>query len=73
MAHQAEAEMLKKFLGLMPRYDKPLLVCSYFTERESPSIEMLVTEGHRIYNDVEDAATILASLCAYYSRRYRMD
>lgn len=65
--HSAEAEMLKQFFALQPTYGKPILVCSYFTEQESPAMARLIGEGYRIYHDVEDAATVLSCMCRYHA------
>ena len=67
-AHQVEEKMLKRIYDLIPRYGKPILVCSYFSERENQAIDTITRQGYRVYHDVEDAATILASLYEYYSR-----
>ena len=67
-AYQAEENVLKRICDLIPRYGKPILVGSYFSEGESPPIDTITKQGYRVYHDVEDAATILASLYQYYSR-----
>ncbi len=63
-----EEELLRDAYSLIPKHNKPLLVCSFFSEYESETIRNLVKDGKRVYHDVEDAATILASLYTYYSR-----
>ena len=68
MAYQVEERMLRKISELIPSYDKPILVCSYFSESDSEAIDTIVREGTRVYHDVEDAATALASLYRYYCR-----
>ncbi len=68
LAYQMEEKILTRIYDLIPSYDKPILVCSYFSESDSEAIDTIIREGNRLYHDVEDAAAVLASLYRYYSR-----
>ena len=63
-----DEKLLRGAYDLIPKYKKPLIVCNYYTEHDSETIQNLVRDGKRVYSDVEDAATILSSLYTYYSR-----
>jgi len=65
---QMEGEMIRGIYDLIPRYGKPLMVCSYFSESDSRTIDLIAGEGKRIFHDVEDAAAVLGSMYTYYSR-----
>ncbi|MDY6970170.1 MAG: tetratricopeptide repeat protein [Spirochaetota bacterium] len=64
-----DEKLLRRAYDLIPKYEKPLIVCSYYSERDSETVRNLIRDGKRVYNDVEDAATVLSSLYTYYSRR----
>ena len=67
-AYQLEGEMIGRIRELVERYGKPALVCSYLLEGREENIDPVTRKKHRVYHDVEDTATILASLYRYYSR-----
>ncbi|MDY6972595.1 MAG: CoA-binding protein [Thermodesulfobacteriota bacterium] len=64
-----DEKLLRRAYDLIPKYEKPLIVCSYYSERDSETVRNLIRDGKRVYNDVEDAATVLSSLYTYYSHR----
>jgi len=65
---QVEEEMMRQMLGLIPKYEKPILICSYFDETDSETIAKITGQGERVYHNVKDAAAILSCMQTYYYR-----
>ncbi|MDY6845076.1 MAG: CoA-binding protein [Thermodesulfobacteriota bacterium] len=68
-----EEDLLREIFDLIQKYNKPILVCNYFSEHESETIQNIVKDGKRVYQDVDDAATILSCMYKYYSRRKEIE
>lgn len=69
LVFRVEEETIRAAFELIPKYNKPLMICSQFTQDDSGVIRSLIEEGRRFYHDIEDMTTVLASLHTYYMNR----